>query len=405
MEILGIEASIRASGRKKKVMDMIQSSNGLAEITDSVYEFASEGNLANSEGMLMAALGGAMAAGAKVDMVYLSEDFKKIKGSAASSPDTLVKTLKNSSGLIFSTPVYFGDRSSFVESLFTFVTESFQDPYPLQDKTVGLLSVGAKRNGGQETTNIFSLYDSQSLGACVVGNGPPTSQYGGTGWAGDISRILDDDWGLKTAFGVGRRVAQISSIRNLDMASLPKLKLKFGLPQFQAKDNLIGRFKELIEAAGHEAEVVKVYKRKIKRCRACPICPNPKAKGDYYRCIVRDAMYDLMDQLRDLDGLIVTAELGHAFDGMKSYQLFMERTRCVRRNHFQWSNLPVGLAVSEAPHTNSIFTLRALSSYLRHNVFLVGPFYQSLVFGGQRAENIPLAGYVDRLVAAARQAK
>ena len=52
--------------------------------------------------------------------------------------------------------------------------------------------------------------DMLNLGLLTVGNdSETTSQYGGTGLAGDIGTMPQDDYGLETAMGTGRRIARM----------------------------------------------------------------------------------------------------------------------------------------------------------------------------------------------------
>ena len=85
---------------------------------------------------------------------------------------TIVPIEEGFDGVILSTPVYFGSCSSGIRN---FILD-----FDLADKAVGCLSVGAKRNGGQETAILQALHLAATKGAVITGNGPPTAQYGGT---------------------------------------------------------------------------------------------------------------------------------------------------------------------------------------------------------------------------------
>ncbi len=102
--------------------------------------------------------------------------------------------------IIVSSPVYFGDRGSLVQSLFEFIES---DPLLRQDmagKIYGGLAVGAKRNGGQETTLIYQMLDMLDMGLLAVGNGhETTAQYGGTAKAGDVGRSQPTRTGSRLA--------------------------------------------------------------------------------------------------------------------------------------------------------------------------------------------------------------
>ena len=50
------------------------------------------------------------------------------------------------------------------------------------------------------------------LGGLVVGNGPPTSQFGGTAVGGNIGTMENDYFGIMTSQGTGLRVAETAEI-------------------------------------------------------------------------------------------------------------------------------------------------------------------------------------------------
>ena len=124
--------------------------------------------------------------------------------------EPLADALQRADGIVLGTPVYFGDRSSLMHTFLNFAA----DRDLLQDKVVGTVSCGSKRNGGQETANVYALFESLDHGAYIVGNGPKTCQYGGTGWGGDIGDVATDDFGLETSMGTGLRVSGVAQLRN-----------------------------------------------------------------------------------------------------------------------------------------------------------------------------------------------
>jgi hypothetical protein len=79
------------------------------------------------------------------------------------------------------------------------------------------LAVGAKRNGGQETTLIFQILDFLNMGCKVIGNGhDTTAQYGGTLVAGDIGQLREDAYGINTALSTGKNISEILKSTNFD---------------------------------------------------------------------------------------------------------------------------------------------------------------------------------------------
>jgi len=133
--------------------------------------------------------------------------------------------LARSDGIIIASPVYFGGITGQLKTLLD-RTEPFvryaRTGYGggLSNKVGGAIAVGYNRNGGQETSiqmihSYFLVHD-----MIVVGSGSaetPGCYYGG----GSVtypkrSRILDaaaeDELGLRSARGLGEKVAKVSSL-------------------------------------------------------------------------------------------------------------------------------------------------------------------------------------------------
>src|SRR5690606_11770291 len=90
------------------------------------------------------------------DILY--SDFLSVNPRMFSELEQAVAT---ADGIVLSSPVYFGDRSSVANKLFQI---SGRENW-LKSKVFGMLICGAKRNGGQETTNVFALTEALSQGA------------------------------------------------------------------------------------------------------------------------------------------------------------------------------------------------------------------------------------------------
>jgi multimeric flavodoxin WrbA len=132
------------------------------------------------------------------------EDFKKV---AAVLRDPKVK------GILVGTPVYFGDMSSLAKAFLDHCIALRKGGFALAGKVAGVLAVGGARNGGQELT----IQSVQAILMChemiIVGDGRPTAHRGATLWnQGDD--ISGDEFGLKTARNLGRRVAEVAARRN-----------------------------------------------------------------------------------------------------------------------------------------------------------------------------------------------
>ena len=54
------------------------------------------------------------------------------------------------------------------------------------------------------------------MGCKVIGNGhDTTAQYGGTLVAGDIGKVIGDDYGVKTALSTGKNIGEVLNNINL----------------------------------------------------------------------------------------------------------------------------------------------------------------------------------------------
>jgi multimeric flavodoxin WrbA len=132
------------------------------------------------------------------------EDFKKV---SAVLRDPKVK------GILVGTPVYFGDMSSLAKAFLDHCIALRKGGFAMAGKVAGVLAVGGARNGGQELT----IQSVQAVLMChemvIVGDGRPTAHRGATLWnQGDD--ISGDEFGLKTARNLGRRVAEVAVRRN-----------------------------------------------------------------------------------------------------------------------------------------------------------------------------------------------
>jgi multimeric flavodoxin WrbA len=111
-------------------------------------------------------------------------------------------------GVIFGSPVYMGIISSPLKQLFERMLDFRQGGFPLQGKVGGAVASGAGRNTGVEMILQQLIMFMLSQGMCVVGDGKPTSHWGGTLWNNAGDDISKDTVGLPTVKGVGKRVAE-----------------------------------------------------------------------------------------------------------------------------------------------------------------------------------------------------
>lgn len=114
-------------------------------------------------------------------------------------------------GIITASPVYFGMMSSQAKAFWDRCVMFRRKDFMLRDVVGGAIAVGGFRNGGQELTinalhTVMLVYD-----MVIVSDGKPTSHFGGTCFSGGEGGVASDEFGLKTARGLGARVADVAA--------------------------------------------------------------------------------------------------------------------------------------------------------------------------------------------------
>ncbi len=401
-KVLVLCGSIRAhKDNYQHIYDLVNKSKDIPTYQEAFLASKNNiNNFCNSEIISGAALVGAKQAGAKIKYFSLMDLFPKNKiakniscfdssvdqlnnldtlGIDSINLEKLLSLLNWSNGIVLSTPVYFGDRSSVANKILQISSVRTR----ILNKIYGVVSVGAKRNGGQETCNIYSLYEMLAHGALGVGNGMPTSQYGGTAIGGDKGSVIEDNWGLRTAFGTGERVAQTAQLftAGIDSSTKNKLKITFLITMDTLTGDLSNHIKLLAKSIEDKrseinVRVVNISDQPIYRCLGCNVCPQKKM-GRTAKCAIDDALPELIEtSFNDVDGFIVCGVNPKNFENLTTrYQVFTERLRCIRRNDFQLSNkLVAGLCYHEFGATiNPIHSLKVMTSYIRHNTIIHRP--------------------------------
>jgi multimeric flavodoxin WrbA len=121
----------------------------------------------------------------------------------------ITSKLREAHGIIIGSPVYFGNVTSQIK-MFIDRSRPLRIDFKLKDKVAGAISVGASRNGGQETT-ISAIHQFLLIqDAIVVGDGAPKAHYGGTGVGGAKDDCESDEIGLETSRNLGTRVAELA---------------------------------------------------------------------------------------------------------------------------------------------------------------------------------------------------
>lgn len=396
--VIGVISSLRSRIPHEELYAVVNTAQTYDELTEFIYKTGGNQALSNSEALLLAGLYGIREMGCAIKLINLKHN-PGVRGNGSGN-DKLVAALRQSSGLLLSTPVYFGDRSSLLGDLLKLIDSlNADEKLPLRDKGVGVVSVGAKRNGGQETTNIYALADCYKMGACIVGNGPPTSQYGGTGVGGAMGGIIDDHFGLKSAKGTGHRVGLLSRL-----LCLPNDQENIRILILITKSDRENKFADYLSSLPFSDNVtmdmLNIDDFRIKPCRACRICPGGNLKNRY-TCVIKsdsktsaDDMHIIHDRMVKADGIII-ANQNAANSNNDKFQTFIERTRFIRRNDFELTDKVLSL-INISQSIADLSWLRVLTSFLRHNLFISGPSYMRLENAESRLvmENISTPTFV-----------
>ena len=350
------------------------------EISKNLQKLQGDKGLSNSEVALAAALWSAAQNDCEIEHISLSEYFPAAE--VARKTDELKEHLRNADGILLSTPVYFGDRGSLAQELVDLIRNDTELLNELQNKVYAGIAVGAKRNGGQETTLIYQLLDMVNAGFLGVGNdSDTTSQYGGTGHAGDVGTMAKDDYGLWTSMGTGRRIAHVASLVKLGKATALQEKVRVMFWVLQDKhDQALNYVKKLVaQFDDHiDATIIDVTEKYISRCLACDICPTHINVDQSYRCIIRSGHRDQMGELHhdflNQDAIIPVVYSATDRQGLISnYQRFVERTRYLRRGDYVFSDSLTAPLVLEELGANENMSIRMATSLLRHHTVLTKP--------------------------------
>lgn len=236
----------------------------------------------------------------------------------------LINKIKEADGLIFATPVYFGQGSSLLMDLVDFLyscdvkngLEYYSSSFnrlcrvDLFKKVVGFIAVGAKRNGGQETTITFLAWDFINMGAIVVNDGFPISQFGGVVVAGTKGKANNDKEGMEVCVHLGQRVYETAKILKAgNLRGKPKIK-EWAMAGWD--DN-------------KKYERIKIFEMNFGRCLGHEICPNLKCNKDY-KCYLNN------DDISKIHKLLVESE---GIYPVGFHYRFMERLRYLRRDNYR----------------------------------------------------------------------
>jgi multimeric flavodoxin WrbA len=110
-------------------------------------------------------------------------------------------------GLIIGSPVYFRSMSALCKAFLERLAVLRKPKLLLADKPVGVLAVGAYRNGGQELV-ISEIQAAMLCHEVTLVGGKPSAHQGATLWNAYKDDITKDEFGMATAEQLGIRVAE-----------------------------------------------------------------------------------------------------------------------------------------------------------------------------------------------------
>ena len=364
--------------------------------------------LSNSEVCLAAALWAASTHGCRIDHIALHDHFPA--DGKAVDVETLKARLRAADGIMLSSPVYFGDRSSLSQNLIELIRADDSLRAALKGKIYAGIAVGAKRNGGQETTLIYQMLDMLNLGLLAVGNdSETTSQYGGTAHAGDIGTVVKDKYGIDTSLGTGRRIARVAvqmrAAAEVRLRDKPRLNFWNLQDRGTALADLLGPHQQRLGkvAAVQHTDLVS---NSIRPCLACDICPTHVGPDKEYRCIINranDGVKVKHESLLEGDVLVPAVFSPVNRSGIRStYQEFMERSRYLRRGDYVFTDRLVAPVVFEEIGANENLDIRLMTSFLRHHTVMMKPIIGILHGGKVVNEEEVRQGFADAVAAGAQ---
>lgn len=353
------------------------------EIYRNLQKTRADRGLSNSEAALTAGLWGAQQAGAEIEHLGLSAHFPATGERRAL--DVLRERVLSADAILLAGPVYFGDRGSLAQEFLEFLREDAACAAHVRGRLYAGISVGAKRNGGQETTLIYQLVDTTNLNMLAVGNDDETtSQYGGTAVAGDVGTMDTDAYGIATSIGTGRRLGRVGALlAAADSAPPPaRVRISIWLLQDDARHTGRRRIETLCEAVQREATGVEFVlmdftQSEVHRCIACDICPKTVGAREEYRCIIAretDLFASRHGELVDADALLLAAYSPVNRQDIRTvYQRVIERTRYLRRDDYVFADLLAAPLVISEVGSNQNLHIRMLTSLIRQHTVLHHP--------------------------------
>jgi multimeric flavodoxin WrbA len=119
------------------------------------------------------------------------------------------KKMKEADAIVIGSPVYFGSITGMLKTLFD-RSRTLRVNWELKDKVCAAIAVGATKHGGQEHT-LQAIHGWALIhGMILVADSDPTAHFGGAAVSKQTEKGIEiDEWGLKTAKSVGKRVREV----------------------------------------------------------------------------------------------------------------------------------------------------------------------------------------------------
>ena len=154
MKIFFIACGYRNTFDNEKLNLLLESSSSIETFLHHLQLIADKDELSNSEIGLVLASYGAYIERFEIEYVRLNYFYNEHETNISF---LIEKLAAEANGVIFGSPLHFGNPSSY---FLQFLSQLNQYKiFPLLGKMVGCTTVGARRNGGQEYGNIFSLFE------------------------------------------------------------------------------------------------------------------------------------------------------------------------------------------------------------------------------------------------------
>jgi multimeric flavodoxin WrbA len=138
------------------------------------------------------------------------------KCSINDSMQQIYPILQECDGIILGSPSYFGTFTGQIKLFIDRLRVMRHTDFQLCNKVIAPLSVAGRRHGGQEITNLDLIQSMMRHNTIIVNDGTAVCQLGATGWSHTFddpnNTVEDDEYGLQTAEGIGKRVAEIAKI-------------------------------------------------------------------------------------------------------------------------------------------------------------------------------------------------